>query len=350
MADGRQRESRFTKRRAAPCSFSFSRHPHKSIVVTMQVKTVYLLGLTVVTLSVVLNQPTMNKVELELAQSTRMETSRNREKAPQSAGEPKNAAHEQPAQHVNAHDTLNFIILIVISNGHLDFLANWWTYYARLNLPNEVVVVAQDEASYAKLSRAKLPVTLERSELDVGSGGPLTYRIPDYDKFVSQRPKRILQALREGRNVLHVDADSVWLSNPFVHMKDDASIDIWAQDERNKRTEKPRRCAGFMAFRSTPENIELAERWSQKLETKAQSDQHTINAIIRTNPRVQDLDYRLFPQGKQFFEDYDDAQRSEVVVVHNNYIVGHDPKVERFKRLDLWHPDEALMALSVSME
>ena len=37
---------------------------------------------------------------------------------------------------------------------------------------------------------------------------------------------------------------------------------------------------------------------------------------------------------------FDRSMRSNVVVVHNNYIIGHDNKVKRFKSVGLWWNNE----------
>ena len=46
----------------------------------------------------------------------------------------------------------------------------------------------------------------------------------------------------------------------------------------------------------------------------------------------------LFPNGKQYFETMDKNKKQAVVVVHNNYIIGHDAKKKRFQDNGLWHP------------
>lgn len=57
------------------------------------------------------------------------------------------------------------------------------------------------------------------------------------------------------------------------------------------------------------------------------------------------LPRHIFPTGLQFFdhdyeENYLEIYHSEALVAHNNWIKGHDDKLERFREYHLWGVDE----------
>ena len=47
----------------------------------------------------------------------------------------------------------------------------------------------------------------------------------------------------------------------------------------------------------------------------------------------------LFPSGKLYFEMMSEKQRREVVVLHNNFVIGKYAKIHRFKSFQLWALD-----------
>ena len=55
------------------------------------------------------------------------------------------------------------------------------------------------------------------------------------------------------------------------------------------------------------------------------------------NVRISRLNMNTFPSGDIYFAAKGKNNHSEVVIVHNNFIVGHDKKLERFKQFHLWY-------------
>ena len=245
----------------------------------------------------------------------------------------------------NKLDGLNFLILLSLNDAHLDFFANWWSYYTKLGIPNQVLVIAEDKVVYDKLMVSGLPIWVERSDF-VGADGALDFGSPEYKRFVSERPKRILKYLRQGRNVLYIDTDTVLLSNPLPYLVDDTSIDLWAQDDGASADSGDMYCTGFMGFRANDRVIETVEKWAEILASTLKANQFTFNTVWREqNLTVRGLSTYQFPHGDFYFERFDDEQRKQVVVVHNNWIVGHQNKIDRFQKFGLWNPDAQILAL-----
>ena len=228
-------------------------------------------------------------------------------------------------------------ILITINDGYYPFFENWWSYYKKLNISTPIIVVAEDDVVYNKLSKEyKEHLTVERSSLIHSEAH--VYNSKEYNNLVSTRPSHILRHLDQNKNVLYTDMDIVWLKNPLNHLE--KCIDFVAQiDNDSWCGYTPYYCTGFMAFRPTSSSKRLVSRWNQILQQYPQLDQPVFNHVVKelnTNIKHLGLNTRLFPNGKQFFELYNNDQKKDVVVVHNNYIIGKDKKIERFKREDLW--------------
>ena len=97
-------------------------------------------------------------------------------------------------------------------------------------------------------------------------------------------------------------------------------------------------CTGFLAFRNTTKSKELLSHWNASTYNNEVCNQVTFQeAVYQTNANGRILPLKLFPTGKIFFEQMHKALRDEVCVVHNNFIVGKEKKIQRFKHYELWY-------------
>ncbi|KAL4229870.1 hypothetical protein ACF0H5_010261 [Mactra antiquata] len=222
-------------------------------------------------------------------------------------------------------------VLLAVNDAFFDFFSNWFFYYTKLKLNLPIVIMAEDEKVYTKLKSVCSYCQILRSGLNLHEA--FNYNSANFIKLMSQRPSNILRLLRDGKNVLHVDVDSVWLHNPLPHL--DMSVDVTYQLDGPNNV-----CMGFIAIKSNNRTIELVEQWRKRMSQKPkQNDQETFNSVLQNNKgsiRHQGLDAMQFPNGRQYFVDFNRTQRSRVVIVHNNYIIGHDTKKERFQKFGLW--------------
>mmetsp|Transcript_8796 Transcript_8796/g.18420 ORF Transcript_8796/g.18420 Transcript_8796/m.18420 type:complete len:434 (+) Transcript_8796:149-1450(+) len=109
-------------------------------------------------------------------------------------------------------------------------------------------------------------------------------------------------------------------------------------------------CTGFFAINPTPASVVFFSQWEKELQAYPRLNQPVFNDAIRV-PLIGDATIRHaplklhdFPSGRLFFEtwekeidpDFASLKKSNVVVVHNNYIIGHDAKKKRFLDRGLW--------------
>jgi len=225
--------------------------------------------------------------------------------------------------------TPTWTILLTVNDGYYDFFQNWWAHFDRLNLPQKVVVVAEDDVVFAKL-KTNYQITVERSHLTQSAAH--AYDAIEYKKMVSTRAQHILHHLREGEDVLYTDVDTVWLLDPTDYLNQHA--DLVAQLDGTDYY-----CTGFMGIRSNARSIQFVEHWGTELAQRPQLNQPIFNHVLRHTDGLQHiaLSDALFPNGKQYFETMDKNKKQAVVVVHNNYIIGHYAKKKRFQDNGLWH-------------
>jgi hypothetical protein len=107
-------------------------------------------------------------------------------------------------------------------------------------------------------------------------------------------------------------------------------------------------CTGFFLARSTPATIRVIHKTIQyvrsKLSTSIENDQH---AFFRVYRGIIGLTVRLlpadeYPNGEIYFNQ---NQRANAKMVHNNYLGTTVEKVERFKSVGLW--DESDVAFNL---
>ena len=232
-----------------------------------------------------------------------------------------------------------WIILVTVNTAYVDFFQNWFWYFQKLKLSVPVMAIAEDDTSFERLSQLyknmNSSVTFERSEtVDETAEDPADYGSAEFNKLVGQRPARILKYLQLGFNVLYTDTDTVWLKDPFPHLV--GQFDIWTT------LDKPRHCTGFLAIKNNPNTQKFMQKWITYMEKNTWiNDQTGFSEMDRSSVCIQGLNTYFFPAGYQYFERKNNTGYSklyeDVVLVHNNYILGHEKKKERFKKFNLWH-------------
>lgn len=233
------------------------------------------------------------------------------------------------------------VVLATTNSAFLDFTKNWLESIRRLEVrPKNITIVAEDEltyrslANYTEVHRVKPDVVLPPDK-------KLEFDSPAYKAFVNKRPKYILSLLEKGHDVLFSDVDTLWLQDPFKHFTGD--YDIYIQEDQPPP--KMVLCAGFVYYRNTPTTIQFVKKWIKRLrETKNEKpDQMILNIMIRYKAikglKLKILDRRKFLSGQHYFDEDWRRNNTDVVpvYVHNNWIIGHDVKVERFKQLGHWY-------------
>ena len=97
-------------------------------------------------------------------------------------------------------------------------------------------------------------------------------------------------------------------------------------------------CTGLLAFRKTQKTISLLKHWYEINTINDWPNQKSFQkSVYQSNANGRSLPMSLFPNGELFFEKMPLKYRSDVVIVHNNFLVGKEQKIQRFKHFNLWY-------------
>jgi hypothetical protein len=274
----------------------------------------------------------------------------------------------------------SWTIMMTVNDGYYDFFQNWYQHYQKLNLNMDMVLFAEDQVVLKHLQNANLPPTgtIVPTYFEKLTGkdqdGPFSYGTWQYVTLVDKRPSRMLDVLCVRRNVLYVDADTVWKRNPLAHLHDDddgyknktTAADVCMIMERmgDKRLAPGLQfCTGFLAVKANRKTLQLVSTWEaalaltkrpgdydQQVFNSVYSDMYRYRSVEENNitgttimaiPYVQPLSQKLFPNGRNyFFKNFSKQNRDNVVQVHANFKIGHEKKKDRLIEFGLWLLDD----------
>lgn len=250
------------------------------------------------------------------------------------------------------------LIVCTVSHPYMPFLNNWLISLAKYNRHQAVLIIAEDyttldfvNSRWPGHSVLIPPASSETTSLRFGSQG--------FFNLTARRPKYLLEILELGYSVLYNDVDMVWLADPFSYFKNNREVYI-IDDMALLKTEyhshalpppgkKGRTyiCSCMLFLKSTEGAKLLMRTWIEELKERQWSpsvktnDQPAFNwALNKTAGQVDVylLPQVAFPSGGLYFKN--DSWRKETenkhVIVHNNYVVGFDQKIKRFRAHNLW--------------
>ncbi|KAL4233790.1 hypothetical protein ACF0H5_008468 [Mactra antiquata] len=229
-----------------------------------------------------------------------------------------------------ALNTDDWTILVTVNDGYFDFFQNWLWYYMKLNINTPITVVAEDDIVFTKTKQVCEICTVLRSNLNISDA--VNYGQVSFRMMVSTRPMNILNLLKSGKNIIYSDLDIVWINDPRPYFDTLADINILRDSQGNL-------CTGFMAIISNNRTMKAMEEWHSRLDGKLLRNQRMFNIVVKSDDvsvNYKILNTTLFPSGRDYFGKHTQEQRSKAIIVHNNWIVGHDNKKERFREFDLW--------------
>jgi hypothetical protein len=220
-------------------------------------------------------------------------------------------------------------VLVTVSSGFQDMFDNWWHYLSLLKLSLPVIVVAEDNATYTRYKN-NINFTVVKGLNQSDGEKAFDYSTKQFKALVSNRPTYILAFIKRGLNVIYTDVDTIWLKDPRSFLNGD--YDMWASMDGPVHY-----CTGFMAFKPSLLSVDLLENWKASLVTP-DINQIKFNSLVKKSEiKHKPLPRSVFPDGRLYFAR---GIRRNVVIVHNNYIIGHDNKVQRFKSVGLWWNNE----------
>lgn len=207
-----------------------------------------------------------------------------------------------------------------------------------------------------------------------------------YQELIYQRTRTALLLLQLGYSVIIIDIDTVWLSDPllaldklrnkshdmyvvydsptelcgcFIYLNATSqAIAFWQEVTKQHydlilKNEK----MYLESVRQNEMNGGVGKSWSSAMDLITESEQVILTALLLDKQYKKSIDYfilnglsqrdsshlNLFPSGMDYFVmkrhlkgNTDDNLASNVVVIHNNFLIGYNAKRSRFMYHNLW--------------
>lgn len=245
-----------------------------------------------------------------------------------------------------------WVMLLHVTDGYMDFFDNFWQHYLLIESwsVEHVVKVIVSSSSSAEYIRSRYGSSIDVTIGPYFGNTPYGFNHQTFTTLVRQRPSLIRSQLLNDTNVLYIDVDVVLRADPFTSLT--AGYDIWTSMDHSFV-----HCTGIMALRASNRVIEFLANWDAQMHTESprvtyvhnisldfgKGNQAAFNQLLSAHDNVDlcvfKLPQVLFPPGSLYFGAQADSllfNRSKVVAIHNNFIVGHAAKKQRFINHSLW--------------
>ncbi|CAM9348477.1 unnamed protein product [Ectocarpus sp. 12 AP-2014] len=240
------------------------------------------------------------------------------------------------------------VIVSSVNCGYLDMASNFLQSVGQAAGGVKVLFVARDEVAFDFLDALSPGCTVFFPE--VGSERAHAIQAGQWgDNIFKQqtvaRPDILLPILRQGYKALYTDVDIFWLGNvlsllPNSRVTQTPPVEVMLQADAKQK------CTCFMYLDCTPNAIRLLELWKQEIADKSSfQDQRAFQDPLAQMQEA-GLALQLLPKEAMlpgnigFDETYVKNNyallQDKLLIVHNNWIVGHDPKRKRFRMAGLW--------------
>ena len=241
--------------------------------------------------------------------------------------------------------------------GYLDFFFNWQLSVARAGVKN-FLVIAEDVGAYHAITLRIPKKQVILAPEPTAPSGAHTYNTSGYNKMVSRRPIYIRAVTAAGRgqhDVLYVDVDTVWASDPFLEFTADYDMHIQSDIDNPYVDPWGMLCTGLVFVRANPRIDQLLLDWQVALKRRDEGigskverllgvNQPIFNRVVRdaqksTGLTVKVLDIRKFPSGSIAFghPKWLSRQMYSPVIFHINYLLGAAKKRAMLVKNGLWY-------------
>lgn len=206
------------------------------------------------------------------------------------------------------------------------------------------ILLAEDLAAYQVLKAAGEPVFISYNQsFSFKVKSESKYGTYEFQMTMLYRLEFLLRILQVGFHFLSADMDSIWLSDPFKYTWRQKTITIQGQTHKGTKMS-----GGFVLVHATTlgrqfwkdiitcqmkniERIKAEALAGKKRIITDLTEQECINDRLH-KVRMKLLDPYRFPDGRSFFNQQLPQRRGTVpIVIHGNWLIGVNAKVQRFK-------------------
>lgn len=228
------------------------------------------------------------------------------------------------------------VLATVTNYGYLLYTRNMLKSLEPFGLDKAVMILCLDQKSAGILRT--LGYSVSDKETDVAQFCP--WNTEGYDKICYLKLEWI-HSLLLTKNVVMIDGDIVFRKNPWddiLQWQNHSPTDTWIQNDGMTDSARENLCTGYQMIRSNPRMRTLydckSERGQHQYSRCAlqNNDQTYFNLYIKPYCTVRALPLKDYPNGGVF---YRDAAELSPVLVHFNWVVGHEKK-GKMKEHNMW--------------
>jgi len=243
----------------------------------------------------------------------------------------------------------DYIISMFLTGGLCEEAHNSIHTLKKIGMDHNLIVTCLDEKAYNYIN--KLGVTTQFLKLNLKEKGEFGSK--DFYKITTQKPKIISDLIKKyNKIVVYSDTDIVFLKN-FQEEIDNfknGKNDMLFQDESKIFKKTGSYCTGFMFFKPNKKNTIFLDKVHKTMlknvvkrpeKSGKLADQGVFGTMLKTeNIKFDTLDLYDFPNGKRYFDNVNTVYKNKIPkIVHNNFIIGLENKINRFKKYNLWFID-----------
>ena len=243
------------------------------------------------------------------------------------------------------------------TKGSLRLCENFLLSTRNVGIESDVTVYCLDQESFNKIDR-DFSCGVELFSVDV-SDDFHEYGKDDFRRVTEAKVQIILNAIQDNESLVYSDCDIVFTKDPtelILAAEDmvskDYNVDIFFATDHPHMTI----CTGFMYIKNN-ENVhalfkkyfELSFLYGQK-ESSFMYDQEIINQILGNQMLEEKVVWSIYPppfvvNGDLYWNEPLDKgnykfRTGNEVVIHCNFVVGEENKINRLKQANLWYVKE----------
>lgn len=230
-------------------------------------------------------------------------------------------------------------LITITTSGYSDMTHNLLKSMQKIALDKLLWIYCFDQESYDYF----IDIGHEQTKLYRAKGYKqdnqwLEYSTNSFGSLMFSRFELIKDLLVQGKNVLHIDGDVIFLKSPFEIMskliKDHDDVDMLIQNNSLLDEDLREMCMGFYYLRSSEKIIDLFSNINVVPSEWDNCDQRFFNAMIRDQLNYLALPLSSFPNGKYIYES-SSTLNENTLVAHFNWIIGQK-KIQRMKEYGVW--------------
>ena len=237
----------------------------------------------------------------------------------------------------------DYIISMFLTGGLNEEAHNCIHTLKKVGMANNLIVTCLDKKAYDYISKLGVETVYRKTDLS----GEAKFGSQKFYNIMKQKIEIIKELLiKYNKIVVYTDTDIVFLKNIMEDINkfkiSDKDLAIQNDVSDFNIHNKNHLCAGFMFLKPNKLIFKTLDKILDLLNVgKADggtSDQKVLNIVIQeTKPNIEILDLKDYPNGSRYFNNIDLIYKDyKPKIIHNNYIIGTQYKIDRFKKHNLW--------------